>query len=475
MTNPIKFGTDGWRAIIAEDFTFPNVRACARGVADYLKEAGLAERGLIIGYDTRFASEDFAAAAAEVVAANGIKVLLCPKATPTPIISYGVLAHRCGGAIIITASHNPAAYNGFKYKTDLGSSAPDETTAKIEQYTNRAAANNKIDRLPLAEALDCRLVEYIDLDAVYFDQIHNLIDVEPIKRAGLKIVVDSMYGAGCGYLKKLLSGGKTKVIEIDGKRNPLFPGFARPEPIAANLKQLTLAVKRHKASVGLATDGDADRMGIMDENGVFLTQLQVFALLCLYLLEVRGERGAIVKTITTTSMTYRLGELFKVMVFEEDVGFKNVAPVMLRENALIGGEESGGYGFRGHVAERDGILANLYFLDLMVKTGKTPSQLLDYLYRKVGPHYYERVDVTFPEADRQAIISRVRDNAPQVIGGVKVVRLDTGDGFRFILADNSWLLIRFSGTEPVLRVYSETGSTARARRMLDFGRKLAGV
>ncbi|MDD4859294.1 MAG: phosphoglucomutase/phosphomannomutase family protein [Dehalococcoidales bacterium] len=475
MANPIKFGTDGWRAIIAEDYTFANVRACAQGVADYLREAGLADRGLIIGYDTRFASEDFAAATAEVVAANGIHVCLCPKATPTPVISYGVLAHKCGGGVIITASHNPGNYNGFKYKTELGSSAPDETTAKIEKYTNRAVAAKKIERLPLDEAIKQKTVEYIDLDAVYFNQINKLIDVEPIKQAGLKVVVDSMYGAGSGYLKKLLSGGKTEIVEIDCERNPLFPGFSRPEPIAANLAQLSKAVIRRKAGIGLATDGDADRMGIMDENGVFLTQLQVFALLCLYLLEVRGEHGAIVKTITTTSMTYRLGELFKVPVYEEDVGFKNVAPVMLREKALIGGEESGGYGFRGHVAERDGILANLYFLDLMVKTGKTPSQLLAYLYEKVGPHYYERVDVYFPEEARQAVINRIKENLPKAIDGVKVVRLDTADGFRFILVDNSWLLIRFSGTEPVLRIYSEAGSTVRARDMLDFGRKLAGV
>ncbi|TET66782.1 MAG: phosphoglucomutase/phosphomannomutase family protein, partial [Dehalococcoidia bacterium] len=208
---------------------------------------------------------------------------------------------------------------------------------------------------------------------------------------------------------------------------------------------------------------------------IFLTQLQVFALLCLYLLEVRGERGPIVKTITTTSMLYRLGEIFNVPVYETPVGFKYIAPLMLAEKALIGGEESGGYGFRGHVAERDGILACLYFLDLMIKTGKTPSELLDYLYRKVGPHYYQRVDVQFPEDERQTIIDRLRNNPPESIEGVKVVKTDTADGFRFILADNTWLLIRFSGTEPVLRVYAESDSQARVERLLEFGKELAGV
>jgi phosphomannomutase len=234
-------------------------------------------------------------------------------------------------------------------------------------------------------------------------------------------------------------------------------------------------VAEQKASVGLATDGDADRIGIIDEKGRFLTQLQVFALLCLYLLEVRGERGALVRTITSTSMIDRLGELYKVPVYEVPVGFKYVAPVMLAKDALIGGEESGGYGFRGHIPERDAIPAGLYFLDFMVKTGKTPSQLLADLYSKVGEHYYDRIDLHFPEEKRQSIIKRVRDGAPNAIENVKVVRLDTQDGFRFILSDNSWLLIRFSGTEPILRIYAETNDTERVKRMLQFGRDLAGV
>jgi len=242
-----------------------------------------------------------------------------------------------------------------------------------------------------------------------------------------------------------------------------------------NLTKLSAIVKRQKADVGIATDGDADRIGIIDEKGRFLTQLQVFALLAFYLLEIRGERGAIVKTITTTSMLYRLGEIYKVPVFETPVGFKYVAPIMTRENALVGGEESGGYGFRGHVLERDGILAGLYFLDLMVKTGKTPSELIDHLYARVGPHYYQRRDVEFPEEKRLRIIKRVQESRPEQIDGVKVVEVDTSDGFRFILADTTWLLIRFSGTEPLLRIYAESDSPARVERLLELGKKLAGV
>ncbi|MDH5695589.1 MAG: phosphoglucomutase/phosphomannomutase family protein [Dehalococcoidia bacterium] len=474
MNNPIKFGTDGWRGIIAQDFTFDNVRACAQAVADYLKQANLASRGLIIGYDTRFASEDFASAAAEVVAGNGIKVYLCPKATPTPVTSLGVLAQKTGGAIIITASHNPAIWSGFKYKTEDGSSASDEVTAEIEKHLSLALSTGKINRMPLSKALDQGMVEYLDLAPIYVQRLTKFIDLNQLRQARLKVVVDPMYGAGAGYFNMLLSGGAIQLEEINSERNPLFPGI-QPEPIAVNLAKLSTTVKQQKANVGLATDGDADRIGVVDENGEFLTQLQVFALLCLYLLEVRGERGPIVKTITTTSMLYRLGEIFNVTVYETPVGFKYVAPIMLAENALIGGEESGGYGFRGHMPERDGILAGLYFLDLMLKTGKTPSQLIDYLYSKVGAHYYQRIDVEFAEDKRQAINKHLRDNLPQSIDRVKVVKINTTDGFHFTLADTTWLLIRFSGTEPLLRIYAESDSLARVERLLELGKKLAGV
>lgn len=449
------------------------MRICAQAVANYLKQTGLASRGLIVGYDTRFASEDFASAAAEVVASNGIKVCLCPRATPTPVISLGVLVQKAGGAIIITASHNPASWNGFKYKSELGSSASPEVIAEIEKHISRTITTGKINRMPLAQAVEQGSVEYLDLAPIYLHRLTSLVDLNELRRAKLKVVVDPMYGAGIGYFKALLGDGVIELIEINNERNPLFPGI-QPEPIAANLAKLSATVKNQKADVGLATDGDVDRLGVVDENGVFLTSLQVLALLCLYLLEVRGERGAIVKTITTTSMLYRLGEIFKVPVYEVPVGFKYVASTMIAKNALIGGEESGGYGFRGHMPERDGILSGLYFLDLMIKTGKSPSQLIDYLYSKVGPHYFKRIDIEFPAEKRQEITNRIKHNPPQSIDGIKV-KLDTEDGFRFILADTSWLLIRFSGTEPVLRLYAESNTQARVESLLELGRELAGV
>ncbi len=451
------------------------MRACAQGVADYLKQVGLTSRGLVIGYDTRFASEDFAATAAEVIAGNGIKVYLCSKATPTPVISFGTLTQKAGGAIIITASHNPAIWNGFKYKSEFGSSAPPEVETELEKRISHIiSSGKKINKMPLAKALAQGLVEYLDLAPIYFQHVAKLINLDELRQARLKVIVDPMYGAGAGYLRTLLSGGVIEVIEINGERNPLFPGI-QPEPIAANLDKLSATVKEQGANAGLATDGDADRIGIIDEKGRFLTQLQVFALLALYMLEIRSERGPIVKTITTTSMLYRLGEIFKVPIYETAVGFKYVAPIMLAENALIGGEESGGYGFRGHIPERDGILSGLYFLDFMIKTGKNPSELLDYLYSKVGPHYYQREDIKFPEGKRQVITNRIKRNLPESIDGVRVVKLDTTDGFRIILADTTWLLIRFSGTEPVLRIYSESNSLSRAEKLLELGKEIAGV
>ncbi len=439
-----------------------------------MKNSGLAGRGLIIGYDTRFASEDFAAAAAEVVAGNGIKVYLCPRATPTPAISYGTLTQKAGGAIIITASHNPAIWNGFKFKTRDGAGAPDGVTAEIEKNISIVLSTSEIKQLPLGEAIEQGLVEYLDLAPVYLQHLAELVDLESLRNSKIKVIVDSMYGAGSGYFKTLLDGGTIGVTEINGERNPLFPGI-RPEPIGPNLLKLSAAIREQGAGVGIATDGDADRLGVLDENGRFLTTLQVFTLLCLYLLEVRGEKGSIVRTINTSTMIDRLAEIFGVPVHVTPVGFKHIAPIMMAEKVLIGGEESGGYGFHGHAPERDGILAGLYFLDLMVRTGKTPAELVDYLYAKVGPHHYDRVDVEFPAGERQAIIERVRQNPPDEIEGVKVVKFDTSDGYRFSLADTGWLIVRFSGTEPLLRIYAESSSPESVEKLIRFGKNLAGV
>ena len=301
-----------------------------------------------------------------------------------------------------------------------------------------------------------------------------MIDLEPIKQAGFTVIVDAMWGNGAGWFTRLLSGGKTHVIEIHDSRNPIFPEMKRPEPIQPNIDVGLKTTVEQKGDVLLITDGDADRVGIGDENGVFINQLQVYALLAYYLLEFRKQRGPIVKTLSTTSMLEKLGKLYDVPVYETGVGFKYVAPKMLETDAMIGGEESGGYAFKGNVPERDGILAGLYMLDFMVKTGKKPSQLLNLLFEKVGGHYYDRIDTPFT-GDRKTREHMILEAKPEKIGGLKVTGLNTLDGYKFCLEDGGWLLIRFSGTEPIMRVYCETTHPDKVQAILKDGMKIAGL
>jgi phosphomannomutase len=472
MATRMKLGTEGWRGIIARDFTFDSVRACAQGVASYLLGSGLAHRGLIVGYDNRFASEDFAAAVAEVIAGNGIKAYLCPKATPTPVVSYGVTANRTGGGVIITASHNPAIWNGIKYKAEFGGSAPSEVMDEIERGIPSSAA--AVKQILFNDGLKQGLIEYLDLAPSYLKRIAELLDLGKLRQAGLKVVIDPMYGAAAGYLKTILAGGSTEAVEINGERNPLFPGI-NPEPIARNLTKLSATVRELGADVGLATDGDSDRIAVMDENGTLLTPHQVYALLALYLLEVRGQRGAIIKALNASDMLYRLGELFSVPVYESLVGFKYICQMMREQNALIGGDGTSGHAFCGHAPERDGILGGLYFLDFMTQTGKKPSQLLSYLHSKVGPHYCERIDFGCPVGQWEAIVGRVAESKPGELGGLKVTQFDTVDGIRFRLADGSWLLIRFSVSDSIVRVYAEASSLSQAEMLLKVGRDLVRI
>jgi alpha-D-glucose phosphate-specific phosphoglucomutase len=471
----IKFGTDGWRAIIAEDYTFDNVRICAQAMAKYVTENREAHKGLIIGYDTRFASEDFAAAVAEVLAANGIRAYLCDRFAPTPTISYAILDKKTAGAVIITSSHNPGIWNGFKVKPEYAGSASPQVISVLEKNIGEIQQGQvPVQRMPMGEAGQRGLVVRFNPAPAYLKQVASLVDIEGIKDAGITVAVDAMFGAGIGYFPALLAGGNTRVIELNNIRNPLFPGMHNPEPIARNLAALTAGIAQHGAHVGLATDGDADRIGLMDENGVFVNQLQVYALLMLYLLEVRGKRGPVVKTVTTTAMAHKLAKLYDIPVVETPVGFKYVGPKMIQTGAIMGGEESGGFGFAGHIPERDGVLAGLFLLDLMIKLQKTPSQLIEYLYSLVGAHYYDRIDMVLQPEERDETIARVKAVRPERIAGLKVVRIDTLDGFRYILEDGGWLLIRFSGTEPLVRVYTETTDGARVQAILTDGKKLVG-
>jgi len=472
MTDKIKFGTDGWRGVIAEDYTFNNVRRTAQGFASYLLENDNAGKWVVVGYDKRFHSENFAAAVAEVLAGNGLNVYLTDGATPTPVIAFEVVNKKACGAVNVTASHNPPTDNGFKVRDENGGAIDPEGLTRIEALIPDTV--QAVKRKDIKEAVADKSVVYFDASEAYFTHVQKFVDIQKIKDAGLTVLVDPMWGNGVGWFTKLLSGGKTKVIEIHDVRNPAFPEMKRPEPIQPNIDVGLQATADNKADVLLITDGDADRCGIGDENGEFINQLRVYALLAYYLLEVRGERGDIVKTLSTTTMLNKLGKLYDVPVHETGVGFKYVAPKMMETNALIGGEESGGYAFRDNVPERDGILAGLYFLDFMVRTGKKPTELLKVLFDKVGEHFYDRVDTPF-SGDRKTREQKILDAKPETIGGLKVAELVTVDGFQFRFEDGGWLLIRFSGTEPIMRVYCETMHQDKVQAILDDGLKIAGI
>ncbi|MEN4041398.1 MAG: phosphoglucomutase/phosphomannomutase family protein, partial [Anaerolineaceae bacterium] len=419
-----------------------------------------------------FHSENFALTAAEVLSANGFKVYLTDQPTPTPIISYAVIAQHAAGAVNITASHNPPTDNGFKVRDEHGGAIDPEGLKEIERLIPDSTADVKW--MPADQAKQQGLIIEFDAGEAYRLHLTELIDVEPIRAAGLKIVVDAMWGNGAGWYTRLLGGGKTEIIEIHNVRNPVFPDMQRPEPIPPNINIGLQETVRRGADVLIVTDGDADRLGLGDENGTFINQLQTYALLALYLIEVRGQRGAIVKTLSTTSMLEKIGKLFNIPVYQTGVGFKYVAPKMIETDAMIGGEESGGYAFRGNVPERDGILAGLYILDMMVKLQRTPSELIEYLFSKVGRHYYDRIDRRF-SGDRQSREQRIIAYNPKTIGGLKVIGLNSLDGFKFELEDGGWLLIRFSGTEPILRVYTETIHQDRVQPILQDGLRIAGL
>lgn len=471
MTAQIRFGTDGWRALIAEDFTFANVARCTQGLVEYLKEQGIAERGLVVGYDTRFLSQEFAETVASVCAGNDVRAYLTREAAPTPVVSFSVLSQQAAGAAIITASHNPGNWNGFKFKPEYAGSATDEVTKRLE---DKIDAVSKPRSIPLADGIERGLVAEFDPKPAYFERISNLVDLPSIRNNGLAVMVDAMFGAGAGYFASLISGGATSISELNSYRNPAFPGMEQPEPIAQNLRGLMEQVPAKEASVGIALDGDADRVGIVDEKGNFLSTLEVFSLLALYLLEHKGQRGDIVKGITSSMMLNKLADRYGVGVHDMRVGFKHIGPRFTEVDGVMGGEESGGFAFRGHIPERDGILSGLYILEFMVKTGKTPSQLIEDLFALVGHHFYQRRDVTFSSDSRSEIQARIDSADLTELAGLPVRRSDEIDGRR-IFFDNAWLAARFSGTEPLLRIYCEAESPELVNDLLDAASVYLGV
>ncbi|MBO0687414.1 MAG: phosphoglucomutase/phosphomannomutase family protein, partial [Candidatus Dormibacteraeota bacterium] len=457
-TPPIRFGTDGWRGIVADDFTYETLRYAAQGVAEYL--VGRPGSPLaVVGYDCRFASEAFAEQVARVLAGNGLQSLVFDRPSPTQVASWTVIDRRARGAAVVTASHNPYLYNGLKYKPETGSSAPSEVVVELERRIE-AVVRQGPSGVRQAGA-DDPLIGRCDPRPSYFEQVGRMVDLDRLRAAGLKVVHECMHGSAYGYLAGLLEGGATRVEELRGERNPFFGGV-NPEPIPANLGPAMSEMAAGAGDLCVATDGDADRVGIIDEKGRFITQLQVYALLMRYLVEVRGWRGPVVRSINMTSMADRLGEAYGVPVHEVPVGFKNIAPRMMEVAAVLGGEESGGFAFGGHIPERDGILAGLFFADMVVRAQKPLSEILTDLEAKVGPHAYARHDLHMRretyEADRRRVLQTLAENAPREVAGVRVERVRDDDGFKFYLADGSWVLLRSSGTEALIRVYAEASS-----------------
>jgi phosphomannomutase len=468
----IKFGTDGWRGVIADDFTYANVRRVAQGTAEFMKSRSN-DPLAVVGYDCRFASEDFARTVADIFATNGVRTLIFDRPSPTQVASWTVIDRKATGAAVITASHNPYQFNGIKYKPETGSSAPAEVIADLENRINALADVPPGDHRAARE-----LIATYDPRQAYYDQIGRMVDLDAIKGAGLRIVHECMYGSGYGYIAELIGGGRTTVTELHNQRNPLFGGVS-PEPIRPNIDLAIAFMKVGGQDLCICTDGDADRVGIIDETGQFINQLQVFALLMLYLFEVRGMRGPVIKTVNMTAMVDKLGAEFGSRVFEVPVGFKNVAPKMIETEAVLGGEESGGFGIRGHIPERDGILVGLLFADMIVKAGKPLSAILGDLERRVGPHAYARHDIHLVretyDVDRKRILETLEKNEPEEVAGVRVQRVRADDGFKFYLEDGSWVLLRASGTEPLIRVYSEAADSAGVEARLAALEDIVGI
>ena len=470
MRDPIKFGTDGWRGVIADDFTFTNVARCSQGLADYLRGEGSAGHGLVVGYDTRFASREFAETVAAVIAGNGIAVQLCVEPAPTPVVSHEVVQLGAAGGVVITSSHNPAAWSGFKFKSAQGGSASQAVTDLLELCIDSAGPPKT---LPLEAGRAAGLVHDIDPAPAYRESIARLVNLDAIRAAGLNVLVDAMHGAGAGYLPGLLKGGTTSLTELRAEVNPAFPGMAQPEPIAHNLAELRRRVPAEGASVGLALDGDADRIGLVDETGRFVSTLEVFSLLAHYILE-RGDRGALVKGVTASVMLNKLAQRYGVDIAELPVGFKNIGPRFVADDALLGGEESGGYAFRGHIPERDGILSGLYLLEYMAVAGLTASGMVKRLFDVVGEHHYQRRDVAFDPAERVTITERLAGAPLTELAGMSVNNMDEIDGRRWML-DAGWVAARFSGTEPLLRIYCEADTDANVTFLLDAMQAHLGV
>ena len=480
----IHFGTDGWRAVISDTFTFNNLRQVTQAIADAVRSdswingeaTGLNPdpHTMVVGFDTRFLSDRYAVETARVLAANGFKVHLAQADAPTPAISYAVRNLNAIGGIMITASHNAPRYNGVKLKAAFGGSASPEQCRKVEIYLNDNETQGRGPNvMEYEQARDTNLLTRFNPIPAYSEHLRKLINFDVIAENPQRIVVDSMYGSGRGVLRSVLQGTGCEVYEVRGEMNPGFGGV-HPEPISRYLGALAGAISMGYGSFGLATDGDADRIGAMDERGNFVDPHKIMALSLRYLVEKHGLSGSVVRTVSTTRMIDRLAKKYGLPLHETPVGFNHIADLMLKEDVLIGGEESGGISFKGHIPEGDGVVMGLLLVEMVASYGVPLSELVEDLLKEVGPAFYERKDIRLGHpVSKDKMTAYLRDCVPAEIGGEKVQEVSVVDGVKYIMSDDSWLLIRPSGTEPVLRVYAEGRTDDMVKALLGFGQKVA--
>ena len=472
-SNTIKFGTSGWRGIIARDFTFDNVRLATQGIADYLKQLSTfnsQHSTVILGYDTRFLGREFSLAAAEVLAANGLEPLLCNRDTPTPVIAHNIRHRKAIGGINLTASHNPAEYQGLKFSTSNGAPATPEFTGQIEANIARLQAAGWSFKSAVIGTYECRT---FDPQPAYFKQLHKLIDFATLKKAKLRVAVDLSYGTGHGYLDTLLEQAGAQITLFHNELNPLFGGH-HPEPNAANMAGVSKFVRSGKAQIGLGLDGDADRFGVVDKDGTWLTPNQVLALALYHLKKNRGWTGAVVRTVPSSHQVDAVAELFGVKVYETPVGFKYIGALMESEPIIVGGEESGGLSVKGHVPEKDGILACLLMAELVATEKKSLGQILKELSKQIGEFYTDRINVSFAPEKKDALLAKLGGGL-QNVGSFKVEKFITTDGYKFLLPNREWVAFRASGTEPLIRCYIEAKSKAGLKKLQTACRELLAV
>jgi len=445
----IKFGTDGWRAVISDEFTFANVRIVAQAIANYLHNHNLERKPLIVGYDPRFLADKFAEEVAKVMQSNCISCLLVERDTPTPVVAFEVKDKSASGAVMITASHNPPQYCGLKFIPEYAGPASGEITREIEKYLSSPEVQYGVQCVGTAS------LEKFDPRERYLKSLEGLIDASVIKKAKLKVVYDPMFGCGRGYVDKALERFGAKVEVINGERDPLFGGRL-PEPVEENLEELKERIEESKADLGLSNDADADRFGVIGEDGTYYNANDVVSMVALYLIEDKGYSGAIVRSVATTHMLDKIASMHKLELFETPVGFKHIAEKMMKEKVVIGCEESGGLSIMGHIPEKDGILADLLVTEMVAKKKKPLSEIFADLQNKIGKHYSKRINLEVSEEKKKSLIGSLRAKPLKEIAGLQVAEVRTIDGVKLVLRDGSWVLMRPSGTEPLLRVYIES-------------------